>query len=70
MELLIYYQHYFKVKKVKHFVIKFIDYDIIWQDQLVLGKRRNEERSIKTWDEMKLVMRKIFVHGNYYKELY
>jgi hypothetical protein len=30
MELFFYHQHYFEVKKVKLFVIKFIDYAIFW----------------------------------------
>jgi hypothetical protein len=35
-----------------------------------LEKRRNKERPIEAWDEMKIVMRKRFVPGPYYRILY
>jgi len=57
-------------KKKKLVINEFIDYIIIWWDQLVLGIRRNEEGPIKTWDEMKAIMRNFFVIGHYYIELY
>uniref|UniRef100_A0A2N9F6W3 Uncharacterized protein n=1 Tax=Fagus sylvatica TaxID=28930 RepID=A0A2N9F6W3_FAGSY len=40
-------------KKVKLAVIEFTDYAIIWWDQLVMNRRRNHERAIETWEEMK-----------------
>lgn len=43
-------------KKVKLFVIEFIDYIIIWWNQLVTSRRRNQERPIKTWEELKALM--------------
>jgi hypothetical protein len=43
---------------------------ITWWDQLVINRRRNRERPIDTWEEMKVVMRKRFVPSYYYRELY
>ena len=62
--------NYSKNKKVKLDVIEFSDYAIVWWDQLVLNKRRNREPTVKTWEEMKRVMRKRFVPNYYYWELY
>jgi hypothetical protein len=45
MKLIFYCHNYFKVK-INLIVIEFIDYAIIWWDQLVLEKRRKEERPI------------------------
>ena len=50
-----------KNKKVELAVIEFSDYAIVWWDQLVLNKRRNRESTVETWEEMKRVMRKIFI---------
>ena len=57
-------------KKVKLTVIEFTDYAIIWGDQFVMNKRRNYERPIETWEEMKAIMRRRFVSSHYYKDLY
>ena len=56
----------FENKKVKLAVIEFLDYAIVWWDQLVLNKRRNRDPSVETWEEMKRVMRKRFVPTYYY----
>ena len=53
--------HYLEEKKVKLVVVEFTNYAIIWWDQLVTNKRRNHERPIKTWEEMKAFMRKRFI---------
>jgi hypothetical protein len=62
--------NYSETKKVKLAVIKFSEYAITWWDQLVTNRRRNRERPIDTWEEMKVVMRKRFVPSYYYRELY
>jgi RNA-splicing ligase RtcB len=36
----------------------------------VINRRRNKERPIDTWEEMKVVTRKRFVPSYYYRELY
>ena len=51
-------------------MIEFSDYASTWWDQLVLNRRRNRERLVVTWDEMKLLMRKYFFPNHYYQDLY
>jgi len=58
-------RNYSKEKKVKLVVIELIDHAIIWWDQLLLNWR-NHEWPIKTWDEIKIVMRRRFVPNHYY----
>uniref|UniRef100_A0A2N9H973 Retrotransposon gag domain-containing protein n=1 Tax=Fagus sylvatica TaxID=28930 RepID=A0A2N9H973_FAGSY len=68
---LIFERHkYSEEKKVKLAVIKFTDYAIIWWDQLVMNRRRNHERAIETWEEMRAIMRRRFVPSHYYRDLY
>ncbi|KAG2411305.1 hypothetical protein I3760_Q012900 [Carya illinoinensis] len=62
--------NYSEEKKVKLVVIEFTDYAIIWWDQLVTTRRRNHERPIETWGELKALMRWRFVPSHYYRDLY
>jgi len=62
--------NYSEEKKVKLAVIEFTNYAIIWWDQLVMNRRRNYERPIETWAEMKATMRRQFVPSHYYRDLY
>lgn len=62
--------NYAETKKVKLAAIEFSDYALVWWDQLVISRRRNGERPVSTWDEMKALMRKRFVPSHYYRELY
>ena len=48
VELIFECHSYSKEKKVKLAVIEFIDYAIIWWDQLVMNRRKNHESTIKT----------------------
>ena len=50
--------NYSEEKNVKLVVIEFTDYAIIWWDQVVMNRRRNYERLIKTCEEMKATMRR------------
>ena len=61
MKLVFDCHNYFEEKKVKLATVEFTDYAIIWWDQLVLSRRRNRERPINTWEEMKAIMRRRFV---------
>jgi hypothetical protein len=70
MEFVFDCHNYSETKKVKLAVIEFSEYAITWWDQLVTNRRRNRERQIDTWEEMKVVMRKRFVPSYYYRELY
>uniref|UniRef100_A0A2N9F5Q6 CCHC-type domain-containing protein n=1 Tax=Fagus sylvatica TaxID=28930 RepID=A0A2N9F5Q6_FAGSY len=62
--------HYSEEKKVKLAVIEFTDYAIIWWDQLVTNRRRNNERPVETWGELKALMRQRFVPSHFYRDLY
>jgi len=55
---------YSKARKVKLVVIEFIEYKLIWWDQNVIGIRRNGERLIASWEEMKVLIRRRFVHNH------
>ena len=70
VELVFDCQNYSEEKMVKLAAVEFTDYAIIWWDQLVLTRRRNHERPIDTWEEMKAIMRRRFVPDHYYRELY
>ncbi|XP_050259875.1 uncharacterized protein LOC126704939 [Quercus robur] len=62
--------NYSEEKKVKLVVIEFTNYTLIWWDQLVMNRRRNYERPIETWEEMKATMRRRFVPSHFYRDLY
>jgi hypothetical protein len=70
MEFVFDCHNYSETKKVKLAVIEFSEYAITWWDQLVINRRRNRERPIDTWEEMKVVMKKRFIPSYYYRELY
>jgi hypothetical protein len=70
VELIFECHNYFEEKKVKLAVIEFTNYAIIWWDQLVMNRRRNHERAIETWEEMRAIMRRRFVPSHYYRDLY
>jgi hypothetical protein len=53
IELIFYCHNYSEEKKVKLAAIEFTDYAIIWWDQLVTNRRRNHERPIEIWGELK-----------------
>ena len=57
-------------KNVKLAVIEFMNYTVIWWDQLLILRMRNLKRPIQIWEEMKQVMRKRFIHFYYYHDLY
>ena len=59
-----------EIKKVKLAAIEFTDYAVVWWDQLLKERRRNLERPVETWDEMKTIMRRRFVPSYYHQELY
>ena len=55
---------------VKLVIIEFTEYALIWWDQIVISRRRNGERPVQTWGEMKVLMRRRFVPNHYYRDLY
>ncbi|KAL2457248.1 CCHC-type domain-containing protein [Abeliophyllum distichum] len=70
MELIFDCHNYSEEKKVKLAVIEFTEYAIMWWDQLVTSRRRNHERPVDTWDDLKALMRRRFVPSHYYRDLY
>ena len=70
VELIFDCHNYSEEKKVKLAVIEFTDYAIIWWDQLTTNRRRNLERRVETWGELKALMRKRFIPNHYYRDLY
>nr|XP_027093618.1 uncharacterized protein LOC113714019 [Coffea arabica] len=61
---------YSEEQKVKLAALEFTDYASIWWDQLRLSRRRNRERAVETWDEMRSLMRKRFVPSYYSRDLH
>ena len=51
-------------------VVEFQDYALVWSDQLVTNKRRNYERPIDTWDDLKALMKRRFIPGHYHRDLF
>jgi hypothetical protein len=70
MELVFDCRHYSETQKVKIAVIEFTNYAVIWWDQLVIGRSRNGECPIATWEDLKAVMTRHFVPNYYYRGLY
>lgn len=70
VQLVFYCHNYSEEKKVKLAAVEFTDYAIVWWDQLIMNRRKNYERPIDTWEEMKAVMRRRFVPSHYYRDLH
>ena len=70
VELIFECHNYSEQKKVKLAAIEFVDYALVWWDQLLVSRRRNLEPTIDTWDEMKRIMRKRFVPSHYYRSVH
>jgi len=49
---------YSEQKKVNLVIIEFTEYALIWWDQIVISRRRNRERPVQTWGEMKVLIRR------------
>ena len=62
--------NYSEENKVKLAVVEFQDYALVWWDQLVTSKRRNYERLIDTWDDLKALLRRRFIPSHYHKDLF
>ena len=62
--------NYSDQKKVQLAAMEFVDYALIWWDQLILSRRRTGEGPINTWAEMKRILRKRFVPSHYHRDLF
>ncbi|KAL4323622.1 hypothetical protein GQ457_11G025570 [Hibiscus cannabinus] len=49
--------------------LEFIDYALIWWDQLNISRRHSGEGPVTTWQEMKAIMRRRFVLARYHRDL-
>ncbi|KAE8654634.1 hypothetical protein F3Y22_tig00117048pilonHSYRG01214 [Hibiscus syriacus] len=58
-----------KKNKVRLSAMEFVDYALVWWDQLVSSRRRNGECPITMWEEMKAIMRKSKSVEDYFKEM-
>ncbi|XP_012435440.1 uncharacterized protein LOC105762068 [Gossypium raimondii] len=70
IELVFDCHNYSENKKVKLAAIEFSDYSMIWWDQFTTSRRRNGQRPITTWAEMKAAMRRQFIPSYYHRELH
>ena len=52
-ELIFACHHYSEEKKVRLAIVEFSNCALIWQVEIVKSSRRNGEKSIRTWEEMK-----------------
>jgi len=70
VEQIFYIHNYHEEKKFKLVVVEFTNYVMVWWERLVVDRRRNGERAVGTWEEMKTIMKKRFVPNHYYRELF
>ncbi|KAL4283893.1 hypothetical protein GQ457_16G018640 [Hibiscus cannabinus] len=52
--------NYSEQKKVRLAAMEFIDYALLWWDQLLISRRRTGEGPVRDWAEMKRIMRRQF----------
>nr|XP_027109214.1 uncharacterized protein LOC113729084 [Coffea arabica] len=57
-------------KEVKVATVEFTEYALIWWDQVRTGRRMNGEPQVRSWHELKAMMRKRFVPSYYNRDLY
>ncbi|RDX73702.1 hypothetical protein CR513_46657, partial [Mucuna pruriens] len=55
-------------RKVEH-VFDCHNYSEEKKDQFVINRRRNEEKPIHTWEDMKSIIRRRFVPSHYHRDL-
>ena len=70
IELIFDCHNYSYEKKVKLAIVEFKDYALVWWDQIMTSRRRNYERLIDTWDDLKAIMRRGFIPSYYYRDLF
>jgi len=70
VEMIFDIHRYSEEKKVKLAVVEFNDYAMVWWERLVIERRKNRERPVSTWEELKTIMKKRYVLKHYYRELF
>ncbi|XP_071923187.1 uncharacterized protein [Coffea arabica] len=61
---------YSEEQKVKVATVEFTDYALVWWDQVRTTRRRMGEPRVRTWRELKALMRKRFVPSYYNRDLH
>jgi hypothetical protein len=61
VEMIFDIHRYYEEKKVMLVVVEFTDYAMVWWEKLVVERRRNRERPVRTWEELKTIMKKRYV---------
>lgn len=62
--------NYSEQKKVRLAAMEFVDYALVWWDQLLISRRRTGEGLVRTWEDMKRIMRRRFVPSHYHRDLF
>lgn len=62
--------NYSEQKKVRLAVAEFVDYALIWWDQLGQHRLHKRDEPVSTWAEMKRILRDRFVPSHYFRDLY
>jgi hypothetical protein len=57
VDMIFYIHRYSKEKKIKLVIVEFTDYAMVLWNKLVKDKRRNGERPVSIWDELKATMK-------------
>ncbi|CAL1402444.1 unnamed protein product [Linum trigynum] len=70
VELIFDCHRYSEKKKVMLAALEFSEYALIWWDQLNTKRRRNRQRPIETWYEMRSIMRERFVPSYHQREMH
>jgi hypothetical protein len=61
---------YSEEKKFKLAIVELTNYAMVWWERLVVEIRRNRERPVNTWEELKTIMKKRYVPKHCYWELF
>ena len=62
--------NYTEDKKMKMAAMEFIEYALIWWNQLQRKRARYEEPLVDSWEEMKRLMRRRFFPSHYQRDLH
>ncbi|KAL4368402.1 hypothetical protein GQ457_05G022260 [Hibiscus cannabinus] len=62
--------NYSEQKKVRLAAMEFIDYALLWWDQLLISRRCSGEGPVRDWAEMKRIMHRRFVPSHYHRDLF
>ena len=61
LEMIFDIHRYLEEKKVQLAVVEFTDYVMVYWERLVVERKRNRERLVSTWEELKTIIKKRYV---------